>query len=69
MQGSKKIIIRKITQGWKLVSEDCDYEMIYRPEGQEPVYRLKTGPKFAGKLDGYCENFDGDIRNDDDDEF
>jgi len=66
MNGKKKIIVRKINQGWKLISEDCDYEMVYRPEGLEPVYRLKTGPRFKGKLDGYCENYDGKAHNDDD---
>jgi len=43
--------------------------LIFRPDGQEPVYRLETGARYAGLLDGYCENFDGDIENDRDDDF
>ena len=69
MQGDKEIVIRQISKGWKVVCEACDYEIIYRPEGHEPFYRLKAGPRYAGLLDGYCENYDGDIENDDDSDF
>lgn len=62
--GNNTIIVRETGQGWKLMNEHCDYELVFRPAGLEPVYRLTVGQHYAGQLSGYCENFDGDISND-----
>ena len=43
--------------------------MRFRPDSLEPVFRLEVGPKYNGLLDGYCENFDGDISNDEDEDW
>lgn len=56
--------MRETGQGWKLISEHCGYEVVFRPDGLEPVYRLTVDNRYAGKLTGTCENFDGDISND-----
>merc|ERR1711915_297537 len=67
--GDNRIVIRKTNQGWKLISDFCDYDMVFRPDEREPVYTMRSGARYAGLLDGYCENFDGIASNDEDLDF
>ena len=67
--GDNRIVIRDTDKGWKLISDHCDYELVFRPDEREPVYRMTAGARYAGLLDGYCEDFDGDASNDEDLDF
>ena len=62
------LVIRKFGEGWILKNEHCDYHMRFRPDSLEPVFRLEAGPKYSGLMNGYCENFDGDKSNDEDED-